>query len=131
MTTNDRIKGNCQVIREIIEVQCNTDDASCLLENLMKLKAVGGLAAETVALANRALKEKQVEIMKRDDPELKRIDQLFGKTGLKVWIETECKQELAQVDYVMYLDKRLSYSIDAVRTAISHLKEQMGREYGG
>ena len=131
ITINDRIKLNCQKVREAIEVQCDLMDGACLLGNLMELKALGGLMSETIALANSALRDKQVEIMKRDDPELNRVLEIFGKTSLKTWIETECKRELQQVDYVMYLDKRLSYAIDAMRTAVSHLKEEMNRERFG
>jgi len=131
LSTNDRIKVNCQKIREAIEVQCDSMDGACLLENLMQLKAYGGLMSETVALSNQSLRDKQAEMMKREDPELNRIVDLFGKGYLKTWIETECNKELTQLEYVTYLDKRLSYTIDAMRTAISHLKEEMSRERFG
>jgi len=131
LSTNDRIKLNCQKVRVAIEEQCDPMDGACLINNLMELKALGGLMSETIALANSALRDKQVEIMKRDDPELERIIELFGKTSLKTWIETECKRELQQVDYCTHLDKKLSHAVGIMRTAVSHLKEEMNRERFG
>jgi hypothetical protein len=131
LSTNDRIKLNCQKVRAAIEEQCDPMDGACLLGNLMDLKALGGLMSETIALANSALRDKQVELMKRDDPQLERVIELFGKGAMKTWIETECKRELQQVEYCTFLDKRLSYAIEALRTAVSHLKEEMNRERFG
>ena len=131
LTLRQRINSNCKKVRDEIERECDPMDGHCLVDNMMKLKALGGLMSETVALANQELREKQAEMMKQDDPELKKIVDIFGKGYIRTWIEAECKKELALVEYCVYLDKRVSYAIEALRTAISHLKEEMNRERFG
>lgn len=115
------IKDKAESLRMVIDREVNILDIEALLGKLSDLINISGLSAEIVPSAKLEYRNKQEKVI---------LDLMENPVNLSAsatneLIKARAAKEEAFYDYTALLDKRLSYSMDALRSIISLRKTEI------
>lgn len=125
-----QIKDNIAVVRKLLEQKVSTEDIDGMLNYYMDLKDISGLSAANMANAKIAWRDKQKETIEKliedaqTDGAIDLIKVLPAST-VNDLIKAKCGEFEAQYELSDRIDKRLSYTMEGLRTAISFRKAEL------
>ena len=122
MITKEQIEDNLSVIKLTIE-NFNGLDTYAIIEYLGEITALQALATETQAAA-------KFHLLCAIDAELDRQARLNGNDKVapsikKMRVDAKCKEWHYLYELCQRYSSNISHTIDAVRTKISYLKQEM------
>jgi len=118
MTLAD-IKKNLDIIREIMDIKVVLDNPTGVAEKLENMQGMAGLSAECIAWARKRYDEKLKFLT------MNKAYKDFSPTDRKIIFGGEASEEIFLVNYAESLNKDYHYSIEALRTLISYLKQEL------
>lgn len=119
MYTKEEITRALNAIREVLDADIIGGDIESVDNKLKKITQLTGLSAETVASAEKILRQKELESFKSNLPKG------YSASNLNGLIKAETGEEIALLAYADRLNAALSHSMDGLRTSISLYKEEL------
>jgi len=117
--TLDDLKKNLGIIREVMDTKVGIDNPTGVAEKLEQLQGVAGLSAECIAWSRKRYDEKLKFLT------MNKAYNNYTATEKKMIFGGEASEEIFLVNYAESLNKDYHYSVEAVRTLLSYLKEEM------
>lgn len=117
--TKTEIETSIKTIREIMDRQVGIEDPGAVLQKLNDCGNVLGLSGELIAQSKRLYNQKMKSM----------IGELFQMktTDRKLKMDVEATEQQFLLDQVMALNKDLHYSVEACRSMLSYLKQEMNK----
>ena len=117
--TKNEIRDNILLIRRIMDEKIGIDNPEAVLQKLSDMGNVLGLSGELVAHAKKYYNMKAKAI----------IGELFEMktTDRKLKMDVEAMDEQYLIDETTALNKDLHYSVEACRSMLSYLKQEMNK----
>jgi len=121
MDTEQKLRKNCQKVREILQIPVVDGDRDGIIGKLNDLVQISGLTSNNVAASKALYRQAQLTVIeglwdvKTPLPASTLNEYIKAKTGNLESLYELCDRQ----------DKRVSYAIDAMRTMISLYKEEL------
>lgn len=120
---------NALAIRSCIEMDgVDIHNGDSLFNYAAELQSISGSGAELIATMRKALEDERVKVM---DELMSEEEGKFWKMSMTLqnkYIEAKMSTHIASYQYCEYLNKRISYSMDMVRSMLSYIKQDMMNE---
>lgn len=118
MKSLTEITQSLNAIREALDADLVDMDIDCVKNKLLKLTQLMGLSAETKASAKKLLNMKEKMIFEMMDKKMPPSVQVR-------FLNSECFEENAILEYSDRLNAALTHSIDGLRSVMSLHKQEM------
>lgn len=118
MKTREEISQSLNLIRETLDADVIDSDAVSVKNKLLKLTQLMGLSSEAKASARKLLNMKERIVFQMMDKSLPPSVQVR-------FLNAECFEENATLEYSDRLNAAVTHSIEGLRTVISLYKQEM------
>ena len=117
------LKDKAESIRLVIDREVSIQDVEALLRKLNDLMSISGLSAEIVPQARLAYREAQEKVIM----EFMEKDTNLPVSTTNDLIKARTRKEESMLEYTQLLDKRIGYSMEALRSIISLRKTEIDK----
>ena len=113
------IKSNLESIRSAMDIVASLDNPQGIAEKLENLSNITGLSAECIAHSRRHL-DKRLQMLV-----LNKAYKDYSASDKKMIFAGEASEEIFCVNYSESINKDVHYELEALRSLLSYLKEEM------